>query len=354
MVLQFIKSLPPWTHPLTVIIITIILLLTLLSHYNDLEYVNYLNQKNTFCKENQVIELENEATRPPTTTTKITLYSIATCLAALGFVATFIQEKPLSDFHYYLYGGIFLLTIVSSILSATQASKIADYTPIVEGLTTMFNNTCYFPTPNRTKGENFFNFSLDPDLRRSIIDKYIAYKEQQNKNTYYVRADIEEELNTKFKDFANPNAFAKELVRYMNFPHDSKLIKDSYKAWQNTADCTESSCQRKDQKLCTRTVSFPSHVSYRPTSQPEKTPECAPSWPPVVVERFQDTPTPQNEPIPQVNYTPLILNWVLLIAILYYFIHPNYTANRFYLVGAIILTIIFFMLYYTMALRNNI
>jgi len=334
--------------------IAILLLLTLLSHYNDLEYINYLNQKNLFCKQNQVIELENEATRPPTTTTKIVLYSIATLLAALGFVASMLQERPLTGFHYYLYGGIFLLTIISSILSAGQGSKTADYTPIVEGLTTMFNNTCYFPTPNRSKGENFFNFSLDPDLRRSIVDKYIAYKEQQNKNTYYVRADIEEELNKHFNAFTTTDAFARELVRYMNFPHDSKLIKDSYKAWQTTANCTESTCKRNDPTLCIRTVSFPSHISYRPTSQPAATPECAPAWPPVVVERFQDTSQLQNEPIPQVNYAPLIINWMLLIAILYYFIHPNYASNRMYLVTVIILTIIFFMLYYTMALRNNI
>lgn len=319
--------LQPWTwgstHKTVLFVSLIFLITTLLLSYKEREQLYYMERKNDYCTENQIMEFENN---PPTQSSTLTLRVlyifilifalIGVGVQILGRYFSFFKHLAFTRIDYITYNSIYTFIIFFTItllalLSQTQYPT-PNYARITDKLKKIFENTCYITPPYFT--------NLDPDLKRSIINKYAAYKEEQNKGSFYTLYDIEEELKQRLNQ-ESPAEFVEALKNHLNFPYDINLINKAYKAWQNSTACGDSTCIATNPTLCTEDMTIPTIVPY-------------------------STTVPSN--------VPLILNWILIAILLYYFIHPLYPENKMYIVATIIVAILIILFVYLLGERNNV
>ena len=329
---ETLKQVFPFLLPIMTILLFIILLLLL----NDREYIQYKNKKNIYCGANQVMELENTFT--DTSNSKITMLLFVTIavVALVTVVLAVVLEKDNTTIA--IPSIVFVITLISVIVIPTTQFSKPDYSIIIKRIADMLRNSDFIALPPNAANTNKSYFDSPNntliDLKNSILDKYIAYKEEQNRNNYYVRSDVEEELNALFANKTTPEAFATELVKYMNFPHDAKLLNTIYEKWYKNNDA----CGNAINVMNSKTASGQEKNNVKMTYE-----QCMLRVPTIV---SYQTDTQKD--------APLYLTWILLIILFYYFIHPVYQSYKFYLVLTIIAIVLSFMLYYMVRIRNNI
>lgn len=329
---EILKQVFPFLLPTITVLLFVILLLLL----NDREYIQYQQKKNAFCGVNQVMELENTLT--DTSNSKVTyiLLIITTVLALTTAIIAFILEKDTTTIA--VPSIILVVTLISAIVIPTTQFSKPDYSIIIKRIADMLRNSDFINlSPNAANtNKSYFDSPNNAliDLKNSILDKYTSYKEEQNKNNYYVRSDVEEELKSIFVNKTTPEAFATELVKYMNFPHDAKLLNSSYEKWYKS----NAACGTAINTINSNTTSGLEKNNARATYE-----QCMLRVPTTVPYK-KDT---QRD-------APMYLTWLLLIILFYYFMHPFYETHRFYLILTIVVIVFVFMLYYIMGVRNNL
>lgn len=284
----------------------VLLFISLVLNYRDFENIKSKMAHESICDEteNQLMEMERLRYQGYNTTYKTFIwivYLLASIAVFVGGVITAINKQW---GHMIVFVILLAFTSTLTVLSKLSVTAInaADYTNIKTKLDDLYTARCESDSPYYSSKS--FD-SLDDDLKRSIITKYKTYKEANNKNTFYLYQDIEAEVKQHFVTIPDNN-FSIELLKYMNFPYDAKLL------------------NKNVNKICT--------ASPKPSIPLE--------------------PVDNNDYSKMINKTEMILNWIVLVIIVYLIVFKN--INTKVLVAFICASILAIILIYIMVVRNNI